>query len=117
MKQLELWPVAEQRPKKRKARAINAWDERCPVDWEERQYLALPEEMEIIEPFADQPANMKSRKPARLIVLYTRGVSRQDVLDDLNISERDVERYFARWIIFGVDGLIQLHSGLGKAYC
>ena len=88
-----------------------------PIDWTDRQWMAMPPEMEILECYASQPGNYKSRKPARLIWLYTLGKSRAEILADLNISERTLERYFERWIDYGVMGVTgQDHPELGRVW-
>lgn len=75
------------------------------IDWDDRQWLAMPEEMEALEVLANQPANFRSRKPARLIWLYTLGVPREGILADLKKSEATLERHFETWINYGVHGL------------
>lgn len=65
--------------------------------------------MKVLERYATQPGNCRSRKPARLIWMYTLGKSRQKIIADLRISEETLEKHFACWIVEGV-------SGLTKAY-
>jgi hypothetical protein len=87
------------------------------VDWTKRQWLALPDEMKILERFATQPANHRSRKPARLIWLYTLGWSRKAILADLRVSNWTVTCYFNRWIADGVPGLTRMsHPELYRAH-
>ena len=78
---------------------------RQPIDWNDRQWLAAPVEMKYLEQFATQPGNCRSRKPARLIWLYTQGTSHKEILTDLRVSEATVEKSFQRWIDDGVRGV------------
>lgn len=88
------------------------------IDWNNRQWLALPEEMRILERYANQPGNICSRKPARLIWLYSLGIEKQVILADLKLSESRLAEYFQRWIDYGVSGLTgYIHPELGKTYC
>ena len=75
------------------------------IDWRERGWLALPEEMAILEKFANQPANIRSRKPARLVWLYTLGIGKAEIISDLKVPEKKLEQYFQRWIDYGVRGV------------
>jgi hypothetical protein len=87
------------------------------IDWDIREWLAMPEEMVILEKFANQSGNIRSRKPSRLIWLYTKGASQVEILDDLRISEQTLEKYFARWVQYGVSGLTRLeHPELDRIY-
>jgi hypothetical protein len=96
------------------------------IDWTKRQWLALPDEMQVLERFATQPANHRSRKPARLIWLYTLGWSRKAILADLRVSNClrpcrarhgwTLTRYFNCWIDDGVPGLTRMsHPELYRA--
>lgn len=78
------------------------------IDWDDRQWLATPDEMSALEMVATQPGNIRSRKPARLIWLYTRGVPRETILADLRKSEATLERYFEAWIDGGVPALTRM---------
>lgn len=75
------------------------------IDWDDRQWLAAPAEMTYLELFANQPGNCRSRKPARLIWLYTNGKSRNEIMADLRVSEATLEKWFQTWIEQGVAGL------------
>jgi len=75
------------------------------IDWDNREWLALDAEMAVLERFATQPGNYRSRKPARLVWLYTLGEAREKILADLKVSETTLERWFERWINYGVSGL------------
>ena len=78
---------------------------RQPIDWNDRQLLATPIEMKYLEQFATQPGNCRSRKPARLIWLYTQGNSHEEILADLRVSEATLEKWFQWWIDDGVRGV------------
>lgn len=87
------------------------------IDWHDRQWLAMPEEMSILKQFATQSGNRRSRKPARFIWLYTLGEPRDDILADLRVSETTLKRWFERWIDYGVSGLTGFtHPELGRCY-
>jgi transposase len=74
-------------------------------DWDNRSWLAMPCEMYFLEAVATQPGNIRSRKPARLIWLYTLGTSRDEILDDLRVSERTLAKWFGWWIEDGLNGV------------
>ncbi|MBN1661924.1 MAG: hypothetical protein JXA93_26255, partial [Anaerolineae bacterium] len=81
---------------------VEAW---WTLDWNDRQWLPMPCEMKRLEPVATQPANHRSRRPARLIYLYALGYSREAILADLKIREQTLAQYFERWIDYGVSGV------------
>lgn len=87
------------------ARTSKPNSSRFPIDWDDRQWLAAPVEMKYLEEFATQPGNIRSRKPARLIWLYTQGQARADILADLRVSEATLEKWFQWWIDEGVRGV------------
>lgn len=87
-----------------------------PWDSKPREFMALPCEMAILERYATQPGNVRSRKPARLIYLYTLGRSRAEILADLRISEATAVKYFNRWITDGLSGVTRAyHPGVYRS--
>lgn len=85
------------------------WD--APV----REWLAMPIEMDVLRRYAEQPGNIRSRKPARLIYLYTLGWSVADIEADLRLSSDTLQKYFMRWIEYGVQGVTGSDE-LGRCY-
>ena len=75
------------------------------LDWNDRQWLPMPCEMKRLQAVAEQPANIRSRIPARVVYLYALGWSRQAILDDLMRSEKTITGYFERWIDGGVSAV------------
>jgi hypothetical protein len=94
------------KPRAKKAAVAQAAT--IPVDWDRREWLACPVEMKYLKAHATQPGNIRSRKPARLIYLYTMGLPRTEIIADLKVDESTLDRWFTRWIESGVAGVTGL---------
>ncbi len=80
------------------------------IPWEQRELLPLPGELDVLAWYAQTYGRYPTGKRARFLLLYSAGASRQEILDQLRVSEASLERWWTRWVEERLLGLLWLNE-------
>ena len=65
-----------------------------PIPWEDRDDLPNQDESVILNLYADQPGNCRSRKPALFLLMFAAGATREEIHDALHVGPQSLERWW-----------------------